>query len=147
MKATLSTFEVKELAYNWFKKLTEHAPAEELLELVSSDADLLIEFPNTPIKNADEFRAWLHNVTHTFFDQQHVLQMLDISIDGDKAKVRLIVNWQAKTWEAPNAYSKWEGYCVHQEWEVKKDTKRNKAVIVNYKVGEFDSFKRISEIQ
>ena len=147
MDASLTSFEVKELAYYWFKKLTEHAPAEEFIELISSDNDLEIEFPDCPIRNADEFRAWHHKVSNTFFDQQHVIQMIDIVIDGNLAKVKIIVNWQTRTWKAPDAYSKWEGYCVHQDWVVKKDAKKNKAVIVKYIVGEFDSFKRISEVQ
>jgi hypothetical protein len=147
MENPLTTFEVKELAYLWYKKLTDHAPVEELIDLASSDDDLYIEFPNCPINSVDGFRKWYKDVTNKFFDEQHVLHLLDISINGDHADVKIIVNWQAKTWDPPAAYSKWEGYNVHQEWVVKKDNKRNKAVIVRYIVGAFDPFKRISEVQ
>lgn len=146
MSKNVTKLEVKELAYYWFKKLTEHAPVEELIALISHDSDLLIEFPNSTITNTHEFKEWYTNVIHTFFDQQHVIQMLDIQIVDAIAYVTVIVNWQTRTWEAPNPYSKWEGYCVHQTWTVKYDTTRNRAVISTYKVGEFDSYKRVTEL-
>lgn len=147
MDNSLTTYEVKELAYYWYKKLTDHSPVEELLDLVSADDDLFIEFPDCPIKNESEFRNWYKDVCNKFFDEQHIIHLLDIKLDGDHAKVKIIVNWQTKTWDPPAAYSKWEGYYVHQDWVVKKDIKRGKAVIVRYVVGEFDSFKRKSEVQ
>jgi hypothetical protein len=147
MEDNLTTFEIKTLIYTWFKNLTEHAPVEELLALVSLEDDLLIEFPDNPIKNEVQFRNWYKVVTNLFFDEQHVIQMLDISLSGNMAIVKIIVNWQAKTWNAPSPYSNWEGYNVHQDWVVKKDSVTGKALILKYKVGKFDSFKRLSEVQ
>ena len=45
----LTTFEVKELLYDWFKKLTDHQPVEEMLQMLNTDK-LEMSFPDTSIK-------------------------------------------------------------------------------------------------
>ncbi|MCK9460311.1 MAG: nuclear transport factor 2 family protein [Proteobacteria bacterium] len=140
MAETLTAWEVKELVYAWFKKLTDKAPAEEL-EAMLSAASLHMEFPGDSLRSQAEFRVWLHKVTNLFFDQVHDVLFLDVRLAGDKAEVNLVVNWQAKTWTPPAPYSEWTGSNVHQRWEVIRDPQSEKAVISEYIVGAFDRMK------
>lgn len=133
----LSTYKVKEFVYYWFKKLTDHAPMDELLSMLHTE-DLLMKFPETVLQNENDFRKWYKTVTNKFFDQVHEIKMLEVSINGDTADVHLIVNWQARTWNPPDPYSKWEGVYAHQNWQVIKDRKTGKPVIRSYIVRKFD---------
>ncbi len=133
----LANGEVQDLVYSWFRKITDKAPLDQMLALLSPD-ELEIRFPDATLRNHDEFRRWYETVTNLYFDQVHDLKLLAIDLDGDRASVNLIVNWQARTWKAPAATSKWEGYYVHQAWTVKRNPASGRAVIVSYQVGEFD---------
>jgi len=140
MADALTLWEVQELVYTWFRKLTYKAPADELAALLSTDG-LEMEFPDDTMRNHAEFKEWLKKVTHLFFDQVHEIKFLAIDLDGDRAAVKLIVNWQARTWDPPAAFSEWTGAYVHQTWSVKRDEQSGRAVIVTYKVGQFDEMK------
>jgi hypothetical protein len=141
MSGELTNREVQELVYTWFKKLTDKVPVEELLAMLSAE-DLELRFPEKTLRGYADFREWYTTVTHLFFDQVHDVKMLAVDLDGIQATVNLVVNWQARTWEPPAAYSKWQGFYVHQTWSVKKHTKTGKPVIVSYQVGAFDPMMR-----
>ena len=64
--------------------------------------------------------------------------MVDIVIDGDKADVKLVVNWQARTWDPPAGYSGWEGVYAHQTWLVERNGDTGKAAISRYSVDRFE---------
>ena len=131
----LSSWEIQELIYEWFRKLTTKAPLEEMLGMLSSE-ELEMRFPERKLRNLADFKEWYHDVTHLFFDQVHEIKMLSIDIAGNEAIINLIVNWQARTWKAPAAFSEWQGFNIHQKWWVKKDQKTGKPVIIKYDVGE-----------
>ncbi len=133
----LTGWEVKELVYTWFRKLTIKVPEEEMLALLSAES-LEMRFPEETLRNHTDFKQWYKKVTHLFFDQVHELKMLDVDIRGDQATVHLIVNWQARTWNPPAGFSEWRGFNVHQKWIVVQDPKSGKPVISVYHVGEFD---------
>ena len=130
--------DVNKLVYYWFKKLTDHAPIEEMIAMLSKD-DLYMKFPETDFNNIDGFNNWYHAVTNKFFDQIHNILSLDISIESNIAKVTLVVNWQAKSWDPPEGYSKWVGVNAHQSWIVVEDS-TGRPVIKSYKVEAFDDF-------
>jgi|WetSurMetagenome_2_1015567.scaffolds.fasta_scaffold00045_50 hypothetical protein len=140
MANALTAWEVKELVYTWFKKLTDKAGAGELAAMLSSES-LEMKFPDATIRNHHDFRAWLTKVTNLFFDQVHDVLYLDVNVNGGHAEVNLIVNWQARTWVPPAAYSSWTGSNVHQRWEVARDTASGRPVITVYHVGAFDNMK------
>jgi len=127
----LSSFQVRDLVYTWFRKLTDHAPLEEMQEMLSSSS-LTMRFPEATIRSHEEFRQWYETVIRTYFDQLHELKMLDISIAGDGADVRLVVNWQARSWNPPDGYSHRLGLFAHQTWRVVLEGDR--AVIAEYSV-------------
>lgn len=140
MAAPLSSWEVKELVYTWFKKLTDKAPADQMVAMLSGDS-LEMKFPDDTLRNHAEFRTWLKKVTGIFFDQVHDVLFLDVRLDGLQAEVNLVVNWQARTWVPPAAYSELTGFNVHQHWVVTRDRASGRAVISVYHVGAFDNMK------
>lgn len=133
----LTTREVNELVYTWYKKLDVHAPVEEVLPLLVSSG-LEMRFPEGTLKTVDEFKGWYKKVTNLFFDETHAMKMLDIARDGETATVKLVVNWQAHVWNPPAAKSKWLGFDAVQTWIVKRDTKTGKAAIATYIVDKLD---------
>lgn len=131
----LNNWEVQELIYEWFRKLTTKAPLGEMLVMLSSK-ELEMNFPERKLRNLTDFKEWYNSVTRLFFDQVHEIKMLSIDIAGNEAIINLMVNWQARTWKAPAAFSKWQGFNIHQKWVVEKDQKTGKPVILKYEVGE-----------
>jgi hypothetical protein len=136
MKA-LTTLEVNELVYRWYKKLDVHAPVAEVVPLLASE-NLEMVFPEATLTSIDEFKEWYQRVTHLFFDEVHDLKMLNIDIEGDTARVKLVVNWQARIWNPPAARTKWLGFDAVQTWIVKRDRKTGNAVIAAYAVDALD---------
>lgn len=139
----LTEWEVQELVYTWFRKITDKAPIDEMLAMLSADG-LEMAFPEETLTSHDDFTQWYESVTSTFFDQVHELKLLAVEVEGDRAEVGLIVNWQARTWTPPAPYSEWQGFYVHQTWTVERDAKTGQPVIVKYKVGEFDPMPEVS---
>ncbi len=142
--SSLTTLDVNDLVYTWYKKLDVHAPVEELVPLLASE-NLEMIFPEATLTTIDGFKGWYKNVTNLFFDEIHNMKMLDIAIDGDKAVVKLIVNWQAKVWNPPAAKSKWLGFDAIQSWIVSKNAD-GKAVIQQYTVDKLDPMEGSAEL-
>ena len=136
----LTQWEVQELVYEWFRKITIKEPVEQVLPLLASQG-LEMQFPDTTMRSLDEFKKWYYDVTHLFFDQVHDIKFLAVDINGGEAQVNLIVNWQARTWTPPNWASDWQGAYVHQCWTVKRDPSSGRAVIAFYQVKQFDPMK------
>lgn len=133
----LTDWEVKTLVFEWFRRITIKVPVETVLPMLSSE-HLEMRFPDSTITSYDDFKQWYATVTHQFFNQVHEIKTLDIRIDGAKAIVNLVVNWQAETWTPPEARSKREGFYIYQNWIVRRDSKSEQAVIERYEVGEFE---------
>lgn len=125
--------EVNELVFRWYKKLDVHAPVEEVLPMLITEG-LEMKFPEATLKSIDEFKEWYKTVTNKFFDEVHTLQLVNIDVNGDTAEVKVVVNWQAKIWNPPDAKSKWLGFDAYQTWVVKKEVSTDKAVIAVYAV-------------
>lgn len=136
----IKEWEVQELVYDWFRKITDKAPVDEMLAMLCRDG-FEMQFPEATLHNPAEFKQWYETVTHTFFDQVHDVKMLSVEKQDGHAEVVLIVNWQARTWQAPAATSEWQGSYVHQRWQVIRDPHSGKPVISVYAVGTFDAMK------
>jgi hypothetical protein len=133
----LTNGDVQELVYTWFQHITNKVELNELLALLSSD-ELEMRFPETVIRSHADFSQWYEGVKNLFFDQTHELKMLAVDLYGTEAKVTLVVNWQARTWKPPAAYSEWQQWNVHQTWTIKQEPRSGKPVISGYYVGAFD---------
>ena len=139
---TLTTFtesEVKQLVDDWYLKLDVHAPISEVLPLLAGET-LEMQLPETTLHGLDGFRSWYDRVIHTFFDEVHTLQTLDIAINGDRvaeaephrADVQLVVRWEASRWNAPAPKSERLAFDAAQRWVVVRSPQTQQPAIVTY---------------
>lgn len=131
MGAPLTQDEVKKMVDDWYLKLDVHAPANEVLPLLADDG-LEMRFPEATLKGKEAFTTWYDGVIRKFFDEVHDMKQLEIRCDGDRADVKLCVNWQAKVWNPPAAKSIWLGFDAYQTWNVIRSPKTGKPVIQVY---------------
>ena len=66
------------------------------------------------------------------FDQIHEVRSIDVDFRDGVAEVRLTVDWQARTWQPPAAFSEWTGAVARQHWVVRRAGDR--PVISEYRV-------------
>ena len=130
----ITEFEVRELANDWYRKLSDKASIDEYVPLLAQK-ELKMEFPNgEPVHGFDGFKDWYESVTHTFFDQVHTLKELKVTPSADKADVKVIVHWEASLWQPPAAKSQRVVLDAYQTWVVKRSPTTQKPVIQSYVV-------------
>lgn len=129
--APLTESEVKQLVDDWYLKLDVHAPVAEFLPLVT-DKDLKMQLPEVTLHGQDEFKTWYDGVIHTFFDEVHTMQVLDITTALDQAHIQLVVRWEASRWHAPAPKSERLAFDAAQRWVVKRSPDTQKPVIEIY---------------
>src|SRR5512132_2788693 len=141
LNAPLTNEESRVFAAEWYRKLAEHVPANELVPMIA-DRGLEFHLPETVLRNRDDFCRWyagggdLPGVVNIFFDEQHTLSRIDASRVGDHSRVAVVVNWQARRWKPPAPHSQWIGYDAYQTWEMARSPSTGKPVIVRYVVDE-----------
>jgi ketosteroid isomerase-like protein len=126
--------EIRRLANDWYRKLDVHAPVEGVLALLAEDG-FEIRIPEGTFRGRDGFRhvyeeGWLQH----FFDEVHELKQLSFTSTGDKAKVAVVVNWQARTWDPPEPKSKLINMDAYQTWVVQRSPNSGQPVILTYTV-------------
>jgi hypothetical protein len=137
MSTDLTEAEVKALVDAWYHALDIHVPVEEIVTMVAADG-LECYWPEGPTFGVDGFKGWYEKVTHLFFDEVHTMKSLEITPRGAEADVKLVVNWQAKVWNPPDANSKWLGMDARQTWVVARSEDGSRAVILKYVVDGMD---------
>lgn len=127
----LSQFEIKQLVDDWFLKLDVHAPVEKLLPLLAKST-LVMQLPEVTLRGLDEFKAWYDRILHTFFDEVHTMQSLDITNTSQQAEVQLVVRWEASRWNAPAPNSERLAFDAVQRWVIKRSPDTQNLVIDTY---------------
>lgn len=117
----------------WFDLLNEHAPVENLLDMVS-DTDLTMVFPEATLRNHGDFRRWYDDVGRNYTDQSHVLQELDARDEVDRTDVQLTVVWKARQLCDGAQLA----FRVNQSWQLRETPETGKPVISTYKVLSID---------
>lgn len=135
--APLGEAEITQFANDWYRKLDVHAPMVELLPMLA-DADLEMHFPEGITRGHVGFEAWYQRVIRIFFDEVHTVKEVKAEPGGGDVNVKVVVNWQAKVWNAPDATSKWLGFDAYQTWVVRRSPSTGKAIIVRYVVDSLD---------
>lgn len=133
----LTEAEVKQFVDDWYHCLDVHSPVAEILPLVATDG-LKMVFPEATLTTVEDFKGWYHAVTHRFFDEIHTMKELNIRVNGAEADITLVVNWQAKIWDAPAPKSTWLGFDAYQTWQVHRDPATGRVVINLYVVDKLD---------
>jgi hypothetical protein len=131
MGSQLTESEIKELTAVWYKKLDVHAPMVDVLPLLGEDG-VEMKFPEATLYSLAEFEGWYQRVIRIFFDEVHTLKEVTVKMDGDSAKVHVVVEWQASVWNPPAANSARIKLDADQDWIVKRSPKTGKAVITTY---------------
>ena len=131
--ADLTKEEIADMADRWYKALDVHAPIEELYGMLLDEGNEML-WPEGPTYGHEGFKGWYDKVTRLFFDEVHTITKVDSAIDGERADVEVVVNWQAKTWNPPEPKSNWLGFDAYQTWEVVRSPETGAAVIKRYVV-------------
>jgi hypothetical protein len=135
--APLTEAEVKAFVEDWYLvKLDQHYPIDDLADMVA-DENLEMVFPEETVTTKDGFKQWYDRIIHTFFDEVHVITDLKVTPAGDRADVKVVVNWQTRVWQAPKPKSTWLGFDAYQTWVVIRSPRTGKPVIQRYVVDDF----------
>ena len=100
--------EIAVFAADWYRKLDEHVPGPEITPLVL-DRGLEFVVPEATLRSRQEFGDWYAGggghpgVINLFFDEVHTLSLVEATSNGQRARVKVVVNWQARRWTAPAA--------------------------------------------
>jgi ketosteroid isomerase-like protein len=133
----LSEAEVRAFVDDWYlDKLDSHAPTDEIAAMVTDDVEFVL--PETTFRGRDNFRAWCERIYNTFFDEVHTIEELSVTPQGDRADVKVHVNWQARVWQPPAAKSKWLGFDAYQTWEVRRSPETGRLAVQRYVVDRFE---------
>jgi ketosteroid isomerase-like protein len=109
---------VHDLAVRWYQALDRHDDVEPVLDFLV-DEGLEMRFPEGVSRGHSGFRDWYSGVTRRFFDETHTLGEVTItSTVAEGVNVSVVVNWQAKIWNPPDAQSGWIGFDAYQTWRV-----------------------------
>jgi hypothetical protein len=135
----LTNQEVSAMVNDWYQKLDVHAPMVDILPLVS-DGELRMVFPEATLTSLADFESWYQRVIRIFFDEVHTMKELnvEVSADGTKADIKLIVYWEASVWNPPDRFSKRLMMDAYQTWVVKRSPSSGKPVVVSYVVDKLD---------
>jgi len=129
--ASLNENEIKQFVDDWYLKLDVHATTEEVLPLLIGET-LEMQLPETTLHGLNEFRTWYDRIIHTFFDEVHTLQTLEITTTADRADVGLVVRWEASRWNAPAPQSERLAFDAAQRWVIKRSPSTQKPAIATY---------------
>ena len=127
----ISETEVRQLVNDWYVKLDVHAAVEKMLLMLAKDT-LVMQLPEVTLHGLDEFKSWYDHIVHTFFDEVHTMQSLDIATTSQQAEVQLVVRWEASRWNAPAPNSQRLAFDVAQRWVIKRSPDTQNLVIDTY---------------
>ena len=123
--------DVQRFVAAWFTALDRHVPYAELREHVAEDP-IHFAFPEETVTSHDGLAAWYDKVTCCFFDEQHRVELTEVSLAGDIARVHVVVNWVTRVWCAPDATSSRLEYTSDQDWAIELgDRPRLRSYVVN----------------
>lgn len=113
--------ELTQFARDWYAALDRHDPIDQVLPYLIDDG-LEMVFPETTKHGHAGFREWYDAVTHRFFDEEHTVTSVERQGDDPRrVTLEVVVNWQARIWDAPEPVSKWLGFDAYQTWQVVRD--------------------------
>jgi len=121
---------IKDFVADWYKKLDVHAPMVEVLPMLA-DEELEMVFPEVTIYGHAGFEGWFQRVIRIFFDEVHTVKLVEPVITGDTAIVKVVVQWEASVWNAPEPFSKRINADAYQTWEMKANEAGN-PIITKY---------------
>ena len=102
----------------WYKALDRHDELPAVLPYLVDDG-LEMRFPEGTMRGHAGFADWYKAVTNRFFDEVHTVSTVDFQeLTAERARLAVVVNWQARIWNPPAPKSLWLGFDAYQTWEV-----------------------------
>lgn len=136
-RTALSREEIESFSEDWYRRLDEHVPVEELLPML--DPQMEFQIPEGVLRGYDGFRELYQGErgwVRSFFDEVHTLIQVAPTWSGEQAIVEVVVNWQARRWQPPAARSQWIGFDADQQWVMVRSATTQGPVILRYVVNE-----------
>ena len=133
----LTKEEVEKFVYDWYHALDVHVPPAEAEAMVDME-NVEFHIPEGIRKGPQAFRDMYHFWTNTFFDEVHTMVNLDVTPEGDQARVKLLVDWKARTWTPPEPTHKDIHFHAGQSWVVVRHPQTGRPAIQQYIVETFD---------
>lgn len=128
----LTQTEIEEFAAKWYRKLDVHASLEDYKSLLAEEG-LELQFPEGTFTGFDGFGQWYERVIRLFFDEVHTLKEVTLtSVSPEKADVKVVVNWQASTWNPPAPKSERIILDAYQTWVLVRSPVSQQPVIATY---------------
>ena len=118
------------MGVEWFRLLDQHAREVYLLPLLVPEG-LVQKWPDYDVQNLGDFEGWYQRALRLFFDEIHTIKQFNVSLnaDGSLATVKVVVNWDAKSWTPGDAKSKHLWMDAYQTWEVVRSSATGKPAI------------------
>jgi ketosteroid isomerase-like protein len=129
----LTRDEVEQLVHNMYDGFDVHAVQEVMLSYLADDG-LEMRFPEATLRGHREFATWYDGIVHTYFDEVHTLDKLEIQVasDGSQATASLLGKWEASRWNAPLPKSERLRMQADQTWTIVRSPETGKPVILTY---------------
>jgi hypothetical protein len=115
--AALTEDQVQAFVADWYATLDRHEPFEAVAKFIDPTRVRFV-FPEVTVDDLDGLRDWYVRVTRTFFDEVHRVDVVDVRLTDDVARVHVVVNWTTRVWDPPAAASRILSYDADQTWLV-----------------------------
>jgi len=109
---------VKNVVLCWYEGTNDHKPPGNLLALLTDDVEMRYPYIEKPFTGKEAFSAWYADVLMKYFDETHNVESWDIKVDGQLAKVAVVVRWERRAWKPGEATSHYEAFISHQRLEL-----------------------------
>jgi len=129
----LTRTEISSMAKTWYRKLDVHAPLIDILPMLAARG-LEMKFPEATLRGLAAFEGWYEGVIRIFFDEVHRVKSVKPVLRGERAKVKVVVRWEASRWRAPAPKSDRIVLDAYQTWVVQRSKNTGKPEIVTYSV-------------
>lgn len=128
----------KNAILNWYHGTNEHVPVAELERLLADE--VVMVYPNSPdpIVGIPAFRKWYADVLSKYFDETHVVEWWDISVDGNKAEAKVVVRWETRTWPVGERVSEYLAFLSHQRFVIVRDADSGRVTIQEKRAEAFE---------
>jgi hypothetical protein len=87
-----------------------------------------MRFPDTTVRSVADFEGWLDTVRNLFFNQVHIVEACEVSLDGVAADLKIRVRWETDIWKPPAARSHHEAYLAQQTWRLVRGPARSPVI-------------------
>ncbi|MEI6306689.1 MAG: nuclear transport factor 2 family protein [Deltaproteobacteria bacterium] len=109
---------VKNVILGWYEGTNDHKPVGDLLVFLTDDVEMRYPETASPFTGKEAFSAWYAKVLTAYFDETHKVESWNIKIDGQIARVAVVVRWERREWKPGEALSHYKASITHQHIEL-----------------------------